>query len=59
MRGTIEEPDGEKIRMILKLVPDFVSIICYDGVLFYNSQATHQIHGNEEADLAGKKLLFF
>jgi len=45
--------------MILKLVPDFVSIICYDGVLFYNSQATHQIHGNEEADLAGKKLLFF
>jgi PAS domain S-box-containing protein len=38
----------------MELVPDIVSIICHDGIL-YNSQAAQQIHGYEEADLVGKK----
>ena len=55
MRGTLEEPDGKEVRMIMELVQDSVSIICYDVSLLYNSLAAQHIHGDEEADPVGKK----
>ena len=57
MRGTIKEPDGKEIRMIVELVQDSVSIICHDVVLRYNFLAAQHIHGCEEADPFGNKRL--
>jgi len=57
MRGTIKEPDGKEIRMIMELVQDSVSIICHDVGLRYNSLAAQHIHGCEVADPVGNKRL--
>jgi hypothetical protein len=57
MRGTIKEPDGKEIRMIMELVQYSVSIICHDVGLRYNSLAAQHIHGDEEADPVGNKRL--
>jgi hypothetical protein len=54
MRGTIKEPDGKEIRMIMELVPDIVTNLCQYIDLFYFPHVAWQSHGFEEADPVGK-----